>query len=172
MSEIRWPPNWPRALEARLGTPPPGAYRATPEAFLVEELLDFAPQGEGEHLWLWVEKRDLTTLELVKRLARACEVRPRDIGYAGLKDRQAVTRQWLSVHLPGREAPEDLAARLGETPVRLLKLCRHPRKLKRGVHKGNRFRLRLTGEACEADDFDARWQALVEQGVPDRKSVV
>ncbi|GAA0584291.1 tRNA pseudouridine(13) synthase TruD [Halomonas salifodinae] len=166
MSEISWPPNWPRVLEARLGTPPPGEYRATPEAFLVEELLDFAPEGQGEHLWLWVEKRDLTTIELVKRLARACEVRPRDIGYAGLKDRQAVTRQWLSVHLPGREAPEDLEARLGETPVRLLEYHRHPRKLKRGVHKGNRFRLRLTGEACEDPGFAARWQALIEQGVP------
>ncbi|MHB0775702.1 tRNA pseudouridine(13) synthase TruD [Halomonas sp. WWR20] len=158
-----WPPDWPRAHGAVLGT---GDYRGVAEDFVVEELLDFTPEGQGEHLWLWVEKRDLTTLELVKRLARASEVQNRDVGYSGLKDRTAVTRQWLSVHLPGREAPEDLAARLGDTPVRLLEQVRHPRKLKRGVHRANRFELRITGDAVAHAQFAARWQRLCEDGVP------
>lgn len=153
-------------LEAEFGPPPQGEYRATAEDFRVEECLDFTPEGEGEHLWLWVEKRDLSTLELVRRLARACEVTPRDIGYAGMKDRLAVTRQWLSVHLPGRQAPDDLAERLADTPVTLLDQQRHPRKLKRGVHRANRFTLRLSGAVVDDPQLEARWQRLVEGGVP------
>ncbi|WP_192034889.1 tRNA pseudouridine(13) synthase TruD [Halomonas sp. YLGW01] len=166
----RWPPAWPRSHDESL---PAGDYRAVPEDFVVEECLGFSPEGEGEHLWLWVEKRTLTTHELARMLAQACGVRERDIGYAGMKDRQAVTRQWLSVHLPGREAPENLQAaleaRLGTDEARvvcLLDQARHPRKLKRGVHRGNRFLLRLTGDVVEDPSLEARWRRLVEQGVP------
>lgn len=158
-----WPPDWPRAHGEPLA---PGDYRAAPEDFLVEECLGFEPEGQGEHLWLWVEKRDLTTIELARRLARACDVSPRDVGYAGMKDRIAVTRQWLSVHLPGREAPADLEARLGDTPVRLLAISRHPRKLKRGVHRGNRFRLRITGPVVDHPALAERWALLCREGVP------
>ena len=158
--------SWPRVLDAEFGAPLPGEYRAAPEDFVVEECLDFAPEGQGEHLWLWVEKRDLSTLELARRLARACEVTPRDIGYAGMKDRVAVTRQWLSVHLPGREAPADLAERLADAPLALLEQCRHPRKLKRGVHRANRFTLRLSGAVVDDPRLEARWQRLIESGVP------
>lgn len=162
-----WPPAWPRALDAVMAEPPcSGDYRATPEDFRVEECLGFSPEGEGEHLWLWVEKRELTTLELARRLARACEVSPRDIGYSGMKDRVAVTRQWMSVHLPGRAAPPDLVARLADTPVTLLEQSRHPRKLKRGVHRANRFMLRLTGDVVRDSAVEERWQWLCEHGVP------
>lgn len=158
-----WPPDWPRAHGGPLAA---GDYRASPEDFVVEECLDFAPEGHGEHLWLWLEKRDLSTAELARRLARACEVTPRDIGYSGMKDRVAVTRQWLSVHLPGREAPDDLDVRLGDTPAWVLAHARHPRKLKRGVHRRNRFRLRLSGPIVAHPELEARWQRLVEAGVP------
>ncbi|MFG6177101.1 tRNA pseudouridine(13) synthase TruD [Halomonas sp. THAF12] len=162
---IAWPPHWPRVLDARFGTPRPGGYRATPEDFRVEEYLGFEPEGQGEHLWLWLEKRDLTTAMVARRLAKACEVAPRDVGYAGMKDRHAVTRQWFSVHLPGREAPEDLDARLAELPLTLLEVTRHPRKLKRGVHAANRFRLRLTGEALDGPELAERWDWLCRHGV-------
>lgn len=161
-----WPPTWPRVLDDVFGPPMAGDYRATPEDFLVEERLDFVPEGEGEHLWLWIEKRDLSTLELARHLARVCEVSPREIGFSGMKDRVAVTRQWLSVHLPGRQAPPDLDARLSDLPVRVLERHRHPRKLKRGVHRANRFRLRLTGAMIDGGNVEARWQRLVERGVP------
>lgn len=162
-----WPPAWPRALDAVIGAAPPsGEFRAVPEDFRVEEMLGFAPEGEGEHLWLWVEKRGVTTLELVRHLARACEVTPRDIGYSGMKDKVAVTRQWISVHLPGREAPANLTARLAELPVVLLEQVRHPRKLKRGVHRANRFTLRLTGDAARDPGVERRWRWLCEHGVP------
>lgn len=168
MTETRpaWPPRWPRALDARFGPPCPGAYRARPEDFQVEEVLGFAPEGQGEHLWLWVEKRDMTTAMVARELARACEVAPRAIGYAGLKDRVAVTRQWFSVHLPGREMPADLPARLAGQPLTLLETHRHPRKLKRGAHRGNRFRLRLTGEVTTSPGLDERWAWLCRHGVP------
>ena len=77
-----------------------GAFRSRPETFLVEEIPAYRPGGAGEHTYCWIEKRDLTTHEAVRRLARALGVADRDVGYAGLKDRHAITRQWLS--LPGR----------------------------------------------------------------------
>ncbi|PMR73201.1 tRNA pseudouridine(13) synthase TruD [Billgrantia endophytica] len=161
-----WPPAWPRALDAELGPPPAGDYRATPEDFLVEECLDFVPEGQGEHLWLWIEKRGLTTLDVVRHLARACDVASRAVGYAGMKDRIAVTRQWLSVHLPGREGPHDLAERLAASGIQVLEQVRHPRKLKRGVHRANRFSLVITGAAVQASDFEERWNRLCLHGVP------
>lgn len=163
---IEWPPRWPRVLDAGFGPPPKGDYRMTPEDFCVEEVLGFFPQGEGEHLWLWLEKRDLTTIMVARELARACGVPVRNIGYAGMKDRVAVTRQWFSVHLPGCQAPEDLAERLAPLAVRLLEQHRHPRKLKRGVHRGNHFRLRISGEAAMDDQLEARLHWLRQQGVP------
>ncbi|MDT8879698.1 tRNA pseudouridine(13) synthase TruD [Halomonas saccharevitans] len=162
---IDWPPDWPRVLDDAFGPPPAGDYRAAPEDFRVEELLDFAPEGEGEHLWLFIEKRDLTTAMVARELARLCEVSPRVVGYAGMKDRVAVTRQWLSVQLPGRDAPEELTERLSERGIRVLEQARHPRKLKRGVHRANRFALRLTGAAVSDPGFASRWQHLCREGV-------
>ncbi|WP_048306221.1 tRNA pseudouridine(13) synthase TruD [Halomonas sp. PR-M31] len=162
-SDAIWPPVWPCAHGGPLTD---GDYRRAPEDFFVEECLGFQPEGHGEHLWLWVEKRELTTLELARRLARACDVTPRQMGFSGMKDRVAVTRQWLSVHLPGREAPADLIGRLGDTPVRILEQHRHPRKLKRGVHRANRFTLRLSGAIVDHPALEPHWQTLCERGVP------
>lgn len=155
-----------RCLTADFGPPRPGGYRAVPEDFVVDEVLDFTPEGHGEHLWLRIEKRDQTTRDLVRALARLCDVTPRDVGYSGMKDRSAVTRQWLSVHLPGLDAPPALEKRLDALGCRVLEQARHPRKLKRGVHRANRFSLKVTGEAVQSSHFDARWQALCEHGVP------
>ena len=71
--------------------------KATAEDFQVDEVLDIPLSGQGEHLWLWVEKRGLNTEEAARRLARAAGVSQRNISYAGLKDRQALTRQWFSL---------------------------------------------------------------------------
>ncbi|WP_075878775.1 tRNA pseudouridine(13) synthase TruD [Vreelandella massiliensis] len=159
-------PAWSRALDATFGPPLPGQYRAAPEDFIVDEQLDFTPEAHGEHLWLYIEKRNQTTLEVVKPLAKLCGVTPREVGYSGMKDRMAITRQWLSVHLPGREAPLDLAERLAAVSVRVLAQARHPRKLKRGVHRTNRFTLRLSGDAVASGELPARWEALCASGVP------
>ncbi|TFH85008.1 tRNA pseudouridine(13) synthase TruD [Billgrantia azerbaijanica] len=163
---MTWPPAWPRALDADFGPPPPGEYRTRVEDFVVEECLDFAPEGEGEHLWLWIETRELATLEAVRELARACNVTPRAVGYSGMKDRFAVTRQWLSVQLPGRAAPEGLAEALARRGIRVLAQARHPRKLKRGVHRANRFTLVVNGAVVDDAGLAARWERLCAHGVP------
>ena len=73
-----------------------------PEDFRVDEVLGFIPSGEGEHLFLKIEKSNLTSFDLIDRVASDFGLKPRDIGYSGLKDKQAITRQWLSLHLPGQ----------------------------------------------------------------------
>ena len=159
-------PEWQRYLDTQFGVPKPGQYRAQPEDFWVDEQLDFTPEAHGEHLWLRVEKRNQTTLDVVKTLSRLCGVTPRDIGYSGMKDRIAVTRQWLSVHLPGRDVPPALEQSLAAQGITVVEQARHPRKLKRGVHRTNRFVLRLSGEAIGDNNFIGRWEALCQYGVP------
>ncbi|MCP3098636.1 tRNA pseudouridine(13) synthase TruD [Myxococcus sp. K15C18031901] len=118
-----------------------GAFKLVPEDFEVEELPAYLPSGEGEHLYLWVEKRGRDTREVVRALAAALGVAEDDIGVAGMKDRQAVTRQLLSV-------PAKAESRLGEFALEGVTVHwarRHGNKLRTGHLKGNRFRLRLRG---------------------------
>lgn len=93
----------PRAHGAACGE---AVLKAVAEDFQVDEVLEIPLSGEGEHLWLWVEKRGLNTEEAARRLGRAAGVQQKNVSYAGLKDRQALTRQWFSLHLPGKADPE------------------------------------------------------------------
>ncbi|NBA95361.1 tRNA pseudouridine(13) synthase TruD [Pseudomonas sp. R5(2019)] len=151
----------PRAWGEALGT---AVLKATAEDFQVDEVLDIPLSGEGEHLWLWVEKRGLNTEEAARRLSRAAGVPVRAISYAGLKDRQALTRQWFSLHLPGKADP-DLSAAEDET-LRILKRTRHQRKLQRGAHSANGFTLRLTGLSADPKALDTRLERMAAEGVP------
>lgn len=138
--------------------------RSVPEDFRVEEVLGFEPSGEGEHLFLRVRKRDLNTAEVGRRIARVAGVRPRDVSYAGLKDRRAVTTQTFSVHLPGRADP-DLSG-LEDDRLEVLSADRHHRKLRRGALRGNRFRIRLRGFSGDAGLLGERLHCIAESGVP------
>jgi len=138
--------------------------KAAPEDFRVTEVLDIELSGEGEHLWLLLEKRGLNTEEVARKLARASGVSLRNISYAGLKDRIAVTRQWFSLQLPGKADP-DFSALWGDN-LRCLQQLRHKRKLQRGAHSANRFLIRLTELQADKPRLDARLQLLAEQGVP------
>ncbi|MCI0912415.1 tRNA pseudouridine(13) synthase TruD [Pseudomonas putida] len=151
----------PRASGQPLGT---ARLKAVAEDFQVDEVLDIPLSGQGEHLWLWVEKRDLNTEEAARRLARAAGVPVRSISYAGLKDRQALTRQWFSLHLPGKADPD--LSRAEDATLRVLKQVRHQRKLQRGAHSANGFTLRLRALAADHAALDARLQTLKQQGVP------
>ena len=111
-----------------------------------------------------MEKRNLNTEEAAKRIARAAGVPLKLISYAGLKDRQALTRQWFSLHLPGKADP-DLAAAEDDS-LRLLQRVRHQRKLQRGAHSANGFRLRLTDLHADHAQLDARLERIRAQGVP------
>ncbi|PZW67662.1 TruD family tRNA pseudouridine synthase [Pseudomonas sp. URMO17WK12:I1] len=138
--------------------------KATAEDFQVDEVLDIELSGAGEHLWLWVEKRGLNTEDAARRLARAAGVPIRLISYAGLKDKQALTRQWFSLHLPGKHDP-DLSAAQDDT-LMILKQVRHSRKLQRGAHAANGFTLRLTQLKATQAALEQRLQAIREQGIP------
>ena len=151
----------PRACGEALGT---AVLKAVAEDFQVDEVLDIPLSGQGEHLWLWVEKRELNTEEAARRLARASGVPLRSISYAGLKDRQALTRQWFSLHLPGKADPD--LSRAQDDSLRILKQVRHSRKLQRGAHSANGFTLRLTALAADHPALDARLAQLKQQGVP------
>ena len=155
----------PEAFARAHGEPPArGVLRSCPEDFAVDELPLVEPGGEGEHVLLHIRKRDTNTDWLARQLARFAGVRPVDVGYAGLKDRRAVTTQWFSVRLAGRPEPDWNALALAGVAV--LEHGRHHRKLQRGALRGNRFTLTVRSLAGERDAIDARLRAIAECGVP------
>lgn len=133
-------PDWQRAW----GGPPIRArLRSSPEDFQVTEKLDFEFSGDGEHDLLWIEKSGANTVWVARQLAKFAGVPSRDVGYAGMKDRNALTRQWFSVRRPNANGTDWPAMRL--PGVRLLGTSRNRRKLRHGAHAGNAFRIALRG---------------------------
>ncbi|TXH65644.1 MAG: tRNA pseudouridine(13) synthase TruD [Lysobacteraceae bacterium] len=141
-----------------------GRIRLTPEDFKVKEIDAFEASGSGEHLLLTVEKRGMNTAFAAKRIAAWAGVPESSIGYAGLKDRHALTRQRFSVWLPKKVAP-DIDA-LQSEDLKVLAHAWHARKLPRGALAGNRFALTLRGIEGDATQIDARLRAIAERGVP------
>ncbi len=115
-------------------------FRATPDDFIVEEIPAYPPEGAGDHVFALIEKRNLTTPAAVRALCESAGADPDQAGWAGLKDRIAVSRQWVSLF---GATPEALLQTSVEGVV-VLEAHRHPHKLRTGHLKGNRFRLRLT----------------------------
>jgi tRNA pseudouridine13 synthase len=146
------------------GPPARGTIRVTPEDFVVDEVTGITPTGAGEHAWLRIRKRNANTQWVAQRLAALAGVRAVAIGYAGLKDRRALTSQAFTVHLPGRPDPDWSA--LEGPEIEVLEVTRHQRKLQRGALRGNRFRLRV----CDLDGDPAllaqRLGQTGERGVP------
>lgn len=141
-----------------------GVLRSQPEDFQVEELAAVEPCGQGSHLWLWVEKTGANTDWVATQLARAAGCPPRDVGYAGMKDRHAVTRQWFSLPWKVGQAPE--FSDPGIEGVRVLKTSLHDKKLRRGILQGNRFRIRLRQLQGDVTGLAARIEQIAGQGVP------
>jgi tRNA pseudouridine13 synthase len=137
-------------------TPPPlltadlpgigGRIKTKPEDFEVEEIPAYQPCGTGEHLFLWVEKRDMGAEYFVRQVARRLDVAVSEVGTAGLKDRRAVTRQRVSV--PARAEPR--LPQLEGDGIRLLNVSRHGNKLKPGHLHGNRFRILVRDVRADA----------------------
>lgn len=152
-------------LPRAYGAPPLTAtLRSTADDFRVEEILGYEADGEGEHAFLWVEKRDANTDWVARELARFAGISPVNVGYAGLKDRHAVTRQAFSVQLPGKADPDWSA--FPHPEVKVLASARHKRKLKRGALRGNRFVLVLRdvqGDRARAQEV---LQQIAVRGVP------
>ena len=154
-------PEWPHAYGGPSGT---GNIKTEPDDFIVEEILSFEPEGNGEHVFLHIEKIGENTEYVARLLARHAGVRQRDIGYAGLKDRHGRTRQWFSVWLPGKADPDWSPLETGN--LKILHSIRHPRKLKRGVLSGNRFGLRIRNWQGDRDRAEQQLQQIQNQGFP------
>ena len=128
-------------------TPPvAGAFKTCPEDFVVEEIAKIEPDGHGDHCWLWIEKRGLTTSRATRDLAEALGADPKSAGWAGMKDRHALTRQWVSLVGVDPEA----ARAIQRDDLRVLDARKHGRKLKTGVLRGNRFILRIRDVPAQA----------------------
>lgn len=141
-----------------------GQVRTVPEDFQVDEILGFAPDGEGEHFMLHVRKRNANTEWVAKRLAEFCWVKPQDVSYAGMKDRYAVATQWFSVRLP--KGPEPVWPSLENPEFEILQAVRHSRKLRRGALRGNRFVLTVRNLQGDPAELEQRLARVAQRGVP------
>lgn len=135
--------------------------KQTPEDFRVEERLKFTPKGEGEHVYVLVEKTLLNTEDVKNHLARCAKVNPRQVSYAGLKDKHATTQQWFSIHLP--KSDFDIATLEG---LKICEVTRHEVKLRRTMVLGNRFHITLRELQGNSEQLDQRLKEILQQGVP------
>ena len=148
--------NWPQVH----GVPAiKGQLKSVDEDFFVDEIAAEKPSGEGKFLWLQVEKKSTNTDWMIREIAKSVEAKPEQIGYAGLKDRHAVTRQWIS--LPGffekkLEQQDEIAG------FKILQRARHQQPLKPGMLKGNRFEIRVR-QLSTAEDQPELKQSEIEQ---------
>lgn len=142
---------------------PPARLKVEPADFVVDEDLGFEPDGDGEHDLLCIRKTGANTAWVAAQLARFAGVAPLAVGYCGLKDRRAVTTQWFSVQLPGRRCDWSALTLPG---IEMLTMARHSRKLKRGAHRGNAFRLLLRDVRPDPALLEQRLAQMAQAGVP------
>jgi tRNA pseudouridine13 synthase len=158
-------PQWPKAYPASGAS---ATLKNLNEDFIVTELPLQLPCGEGEHIWLDIEKNGANTAFVAQQLAEAAGVEERDVGYAGLKDRYAITRQWFSIYLPigkGKGETPDLT-QLQHPEFKVLTQSRHLKKLRPGDLQGNRFRIVLREVSGDRDAIEANLRSVASQGVP------
>ncbi|MCH2411151.1 tRNA pseudouridine(13) synthase TruD [Myxococcota bacterium] len=136
-----------------------------PEDFVVEEIPLRDPEGYGPHTHLWIEKRLANTFEIARLLARKCRVHAREVGFSGLKDRNAVTRQWFSVP---RVNPET-ASLWEDSHFRVLRASRDPEKIRTGRIAGNRFSLVVRDIPYKIlEQLQTRLDLMEARGMPNR----
>ena len=136
--------------------------------FIVKEIPGFEPDGHGDHVYLTVTKTGLTTAEVSKKLQQFCHVHHRDIGFAGLKDKHAISTQVFSINLSGQlsSKKEPDWQSFDVSGISIDQVSRHPRKLKRGVLKGNRFELFIRDISGDQSRLDDLLRSIAEFGVP------
>ena len=138
--------------------------RHLPEDFKVDEIPLYTPHGTGPFTLLHVEKTLRNTEELARELADQLDLEPRSVGYAGRKDRRAVTRQWFSVpDLPLEEARD-----LNLQGVEILDAIRHRHSLRAGDLEGNRFQIKLREVETNPEELQKRQALILNQGMPNR----
>lgn len=131
---------------------------------MVEENLSFSPEGAGEHVFLQIEKSGENTEFVARALARYANVRQRDVGYAGLKDRHALTTQWFSIWMPGKKEPS--WAQFETETIKIRQIVRHARKLKRGAIVNNAFQIRVRNWHIPASETIKRLHIIAQRGFP------
>lgn len=167
-------------------------FKEQPSDFQVDEIMEIDLSGEGEHLWLLIKKTGMNTSYVADQLAKWAKIPNRDVGYSGLKDRQAVTTQWFSLRIPKSEMPEtDLndflvlsTQDIGQSShhkndrlkpresIEILDQVWHSKKLNRGTHKANRFLITLHNielnqeVATDNSSIDDTLNAISNNGVP------
>ncbi len=142
-----------------------GKLKLKPEHFQVYEDLGFDFTGEGEHLMVRIRKTGENTSFVANELAKACGVKSKDVSWAGLKDRHAVTEQWLSVHLPKGETP-DFTEFLAQYPsIEIVATARHNKKLRPGDLVGNEFVVTMA-EVTDVAEVVTRLENIAQTGVP------
>jgi tRNA pseudouridine13 synthase len=142
-----------------------GVFKQLPEDFIVEESLSFSLDDAGNQRYLYIEKENTNTEWLARQLARFAGITPRDVGYAGLKDRHAITRQWFSLKFEGVKEPD--WQQLDLEGIKILKKVWHGKKLQRGAIASNRFVIRLRAvQNLSQAQLAERLQLIRETGVP------
>jgi len=141
-----------------------GLIKQSASDFKVTEILDYPLTGDGEHDFLWIQKEGANTAWVAEKLASLAGVRDIDVGYSGRKDRQAITRQWFSVRRPTGTGTDWQS--FHEPGVTILEQTRHEKKLRRGAHKGNRFRIAIREVGADIDAIDERMALIGQGGVP------
>jgi len=161
-------PQWPHAYPASGAS---ATLKLLNEDFIVTELPLQLPSGEGEHIWLDIEKNGANTAFVAQQLAEAAGVNEWDVGYAGLKDRYAITRQWFSIYFPKGGMKGDMPdlTQIQHPEFKVLSQSRHVKKLRPGDLQGNRFRIVLrdvTGDPDAMTAIEANLKAVASHGVP------
>jgi len=140
-----------------------GRLKVEPEDFVVEEIPAYAPSGVGEHLFLWIQKRDVSAESLIAHLANILQIPRNEIGVAGLKDRWAITRQWVSV--PASALPD--ISKIETAAIQVLRTALHGNKLKTGHLSGNSFEIVIRDVAPDALERVVQICHLIHQtGMP------
>jgi tRNA pseudouridine13 synthase len=139
-----------------------GRIKSQPEDFEVEEIPAYEPSDQGDFLYLWVQKRGMGAEYFVRQLAKRLDVPTSEVGTAGLKDRHAVTRQWVSVPA----TCETRLAAVDDDEVRVLRTSRHTNKLKPGHLRGNVFRILIRGTQEAETRLPALIDAIKRNGMP------
>ena len=132
--------------------------------FCVKEQLDFSLTGEGEHEWIFIEKKGLNTQDVISCLSKLLGIERKQIGYSGLKDRNAVTQQWFSLHLPGKASVNWQS--FGNLPFKVLQSSRHIKKLHIGSHQANEFRIVAHFDRLQSEQIEQRVALIRKSGFP------
>lgn len=138
-----------------------GVLKYSPEDFIVEEIPLYHPAGSGEHLYIWIEKQNISTEGALRHLARKLDIPLKFTGHAGKKDTDSISRQWLSFHTPAHPQPNTLES----SSIRILEMTRHSNKLRRGHLRGNAFNITVRNIDPEAQ-LEPLFSHLLAEGFP------